>query len=123
MPVSQTRLTIAFDEQDENFVRQLAGDIGCRYSKANARTYNLGKFASDTQAAAGVFAWVHKENKGRFWVSTRKNWLEQAKAAASKSDFNCFPRTTLHADDSVSLDTTSDYQKTVIVLGLIQDSR
>lgn len=127
MTVKQNRLMLSFDEQDEDFIRKFAGDIGCRYSKANERTYNLNKFSSNIQAEMGVFAWVHKENKDCFWVSTRKNWVEKAKAMVlagkKQSDINCFPRTTLHAEDSVYLDTTAEYQKTVTVLNLIQESR
>ncbi|HOC70522.1 MAG TPA: hypothetical protein PKO23_17075 [Candidatus Hydrogenedentes bacterium] len=127
MTVNQLKFTIAFDEQDEEFVRQLAGDIGCQYSKANARTYNLSKSEPDVQSGAGVFAWVHKHNKDHFWVSTRKDWVEQAKAMVqageNQSDMSCFPRVTQHADDSVCLDTSLNYQKSVAVLSLIQDSR
>jgi hypothetical protein len=75
----------------------------------------------------GVFAWVHKESKGCFWVSTRKNWVEKAKAMVmagkNRSDINCFPRTTFHAEDSVCLDTSGEYQKTVTVLSLVQESQ
>ena len=127
MPISQTKLTIAFDERDEDFIRQLARDIGCQYTKTNPRTYNLTNFGSDSQPEASAFAWVHKENKTSFWVSTRKNWLEQAKAmvnaGTNKSDINMFPRTTQHTEDSVCLNATDDYEKTVAVLSLIRDSR
>jgi hypothetical protein len=117
------RKTMEFGEQDEVFIKQLASDIGCHYSKANERTYNLNKFDSDIQNEMGVFAWVHKEDIDYFWVATRKIWVEQAKAKAlagrKKSGINCFPKDTQHAEDSVSFDTKGDYLKTVRALSLI----
>jgi hypothetical protein len=117
------RKTIVFGEQDEVFIKQLAGDIGCHYSKANERTYNLNKFKSDVQSKMGVFAWVHKEEANYFWVATRKVWLEEAKAKAlagrNRAMINCFPRDTQHAEDSVCFDIKDDYEKTVIALKLI----
>lgn len=117
------RRTMEFLEQDEDFIKKLAGDIGCHYSKANERTYNLNKFDSDVNSEMGVFAWVHKEDRDYFWVSTRKIWVEDAKAKAlagrKKSGINCFPRDTQHAEDSVCFDIKDDYQKTVQALSLI----
>jgi hypothetical protein len=124
MLVKKPRRTMEFGEQDEEFIRKLAGDIGCHYSKANERTYNLNKFKSDIQGEMGVFAWVHKEEKGYFWVATRKIWVEQAKAKAQASrrisGLNCFPRDIQHAEDSVCFDTKDDYEKTVRALSLIK---
>jgi hypothetical protein len=121
------RRTAEFGEQDEDFIKKLAGDIGCHYSKANERTYNLNRFKSDVQSEMGVFAWVHKEEKDDFWVATRKVWVEQAKAKVMAnrrmSALNCFPRDIQHAEDSVCLDTKDDYQKTVRVLSLINKTR
>jgi hypothetical protein len=123
MIAKQPRRTIEFGEQDEDFIKKLAGDIGCHYSKANERTYNLNKFKSDIQGNMGVFAWVHKAEKNNFWVATRKIWVEQAKAKAlasrKKSGINCFPRDTQHAEDSVCFNTKDDYLKTVKALSLI----
>ena len=116
--------TMEFGEKDEEFIKKLARDIGCHYSKANERTYNLNKYKSDIQGEMGVFAWVHKEEKDYFWVATRKVWVEQAKAKALASrrmpGLNCFPRNNQHAEDSVCFDTKDDYQKTVRVLSLIK---
>jgi hypothetical protein len=118
------RRTINFGEHDEDFIKQLAIDIGCHYFKANERTYNLNKYKSDVQGEMGVFAWVHKEENNYFWVATRKIWLEAARskvsASRNKSGMSCFPRDTQHADDSICLDTKIDYQKTVRVLSLIK---
>jgi hypothetical protein len=115
---------MAFGENDEDFIKKLAGDIGCHYSKANERTYNLNKFKSAIQSEMGVFAWVHKEDDDYFWVATRKIWVDQAKAkilaGRKKSGINCFPRDNQHAEDSVCFDTKDDYQKAVIVLSLIK---
>jgi len=115
--------TMEFSEQDENFIKKLAGDIGCHYSKANERTYNLHKFKSDIQGKMDVFAWVHKEKDDCFWVATRKIWVEEARAKAlagrKKSRINCFPRDTQHAEDSVCSDLNDDYLKTVKALSLI----
>jgi hypothetical protein len=123
----QPRRTMTFDEQDEDFIKKLAGDIGCHYSRANERTYNLNKFKSDVQGEMGVFAWVHKEERDYFWVATRKIWVEQAKAKAQaarkSSGVGCFPRDKQHAEDSVWLDTKDDYQKTVRVLSLIKKNQ
>ena len=120
------RKTIEFGEEDEEFVKKLAKDVGCHYSKANIRTYNLNKFASDVQGEMGVFAWVHKEDHDYFWVATRKVWVEEAKAQSmakrNKPGINCFPRDTQHADDSVCFDARDDYLKTVRVLHLINKS-
>jgi len=117
------RRTMEFGEQDEDFIKKLASDVGCHYSKANGRTYNLNKFKSDVQSEMGVFAWVHKEEKGYFWIATRKVWVEKARAKAlagrKGAGMNCFPRDTQLADDSVWFDTKDDYQKTVTVLNLI----
>jgi len=123
MIAKQPRRTMEFGEQDEDFIKKLARDIGCQYSKANERTYNLNKFKSDIQGEMGVFAWVHKEDRDYFWVATRKIWVEQAKAKAlagrKKSGVHCFPRDNQHAEDSVCFDMKDDYQKTVRALSLI----
>ena len=127
MLVKKPKRTIEFGEQDEDFIRQLAGDIGCYYFKANERTYNLNKFKSDVQGEMGVFAWVHKEDRDFFWVATRKIWVEEAKAKAlagrKKLGISCFPRDTQHAEDSVCFDTKNDYQNTVRALSLINKAR
>jgi hypothetical protein len=126
MVAKQPRRTMEFGERDEGFIKKLAGDIGCHYSKANERTYNLNKFKSDIQSEMGVFAWVHKGDKDYFWVATRKIWVEEAKAKAlatrKMSGINCFPRDIQHAEDSVCFDTKEDYLKTVRALSLINKS-
>ena len=123
----QPRRTMEFGEQDEDFIKKLARDIGCHYSKANERTYNLKKHASDVQNGMGVFAWVHKEEKDYFWVATRKIWVEQARAKAlsgrKKSKINYFSRDTQHAEDSVCFNMKDDYQKTVRALTMINKMR
>ena len=119
--------TIEFGEQDEDFIKQLAKDIGCHYCKANERTYNLTKFDSDIHSEMGVFAWVHKEDKDYFWIATRKIWVEEAKARAlagrKASRIASFPRDTQHAEDSVIFNTQDGYQKTVSALRLISKVR
>ena len=119
--------TIEFIEQDEDFIKKLAGDIGCHYSKANDRTYNLKKHKSSIQSEMGIFAWVHKHEDDYFWVTTRKIWVEQARAKAlsgrNKSKPNYFSRDTQHAEDSVSFDMKDDYQKTVRALIMINKIR
>jgi hypothetical protein len=116
--------TMEFLEKDEDFIKKLAGDIGCHYSKANERTYNLCKSDSSIPNEMGVFAWIHKEEKGYFWVATRKIWVEEARAKAmagrKKRRANCFPRDTQHAEDSVCFDIKIDYEKTVEALKLIK---
>jgi hypothetical protein len=118
---------VDFGEQDEDFIRQLAKDIGCYYCKANARTYSLNKFKSSIQGKMGAFAWVHKEGDDYFWVATRKIWIEaaRAKAIASRkaSKPSCLPRDIQHADDSVSFDTKDNYDKTVSSLKMIHKMR
>jgi len=127
MIAKQPRRTMEFGIQDEDFIKKLAGDIGCYYSKANERTYNLNKFDSDVQSEMGVFAWVHKEEKEYFWIATRKIWVEQAraKALAGKkiSGIKCLPRDIQLAEDSVSFDAKNDYQNTVRALSLINKTR
>ncbi|MFC1917265.1 hypothetical protein ACFLXH_01250 [Chloroflexota bacterium] len=119
--------TIEFVEQDEGFIKKLAKDIGCHYFKANERTYNLNKFVSDIHGEMGVFAWVHKDGSDCFWISTRKIWVEEARAKAMAgrkvSGTNCFTRDTRQADDSVSFDTQDGYKKTVNALRLINKVR
>ncbi len=116
-----------FGEQDESFIKQLAKDIGCHYSKANPRTYSLSKFKSAIQGETGVFAWVHKEENNYFWVATRKIWIEAARAKAGagrkKSKPSCLPRDNQHADDSVSFDTRDNYDKTVSSLKMVHKMR
>jgi hypothetical protein len=123
MIVKKPRRTMEFGEHDEDFIKKLAGDIGCHYSKANERTYNLNKFDSNVQSEMGVFAWVHKEDLDYFWVATRKIWVEEAKARATagrkKQGTNCFPRDNQHAEDSVCFDIKVDYDKAVEALRLI----
>ncbi len=123
MITKQPRRTMEFGEQDEDFIKRLAGDIGCYYSKASGRTYNLNKFKSDVQEKKGVFAWVHKEASDYFWVATRKIWVEKARARAMAgkkvSGVKCLPRDTQRAQDSVSFDAKNDYQNTVMALILI----
>jgi hypothetical protein len=120
------RKTMEFGEQDEVFIKQLARDIGCHYSKANERTYNLNRFNSDVQSEMGIFAWVHKEEANYYWVATRKAWLEEAKAKAlagrKSSRVNCFPRDIQHAEDSVCFNIKDNYEKTVKALSLINKS-
>ncbi len=127
MPTNNKTRTIEFGEQDEGFIKQLAKDIGCHYSRANERTYNLNKFNSDIHSEIGVFAWVHKEETDCFWISTRKIWVEEAKAkvlaSRKTSGINCFPRDIQHAEDSVSFDTKDGYKKTVGALKLINKTR
>ena len=127
MLVKKPRRTMEFGEQDEDFIKKLAGDIGCHYSKANERTYSLNKFNSDIHGEMGVFAWVHKEETDCFWISTRKIWVEAAKAKVlagrKASGINCFPRNTQHAEDSVIFDTKDGYQKTISALKLINKMR
>lgn len=112
-----------FDAQDEDFIKKIAGTIGCHYSKANERTYNLNKFKSEVQSEMGVFAWVHKQDSDYFWVATRKVWVEQAKAKAlsgrKKSAIGCFPRHIEHSEDSVCFNMKDDYDKTIQALSLI----
>jgi hypothetical protein len=126
MPVKNKTKTIESGEQDEGFIKQLATDIGCHYSKANERTYNLNKFDSDINIKMGVFAWVHKEDSYCFWISTRKTWVEEAKAKVlagkAASEINCFPRDTQPSEDSVCFDTQDNYQKTVRALRLIKNT-
>jgi hypothetical protein len=119
------RRTMEFCIQDEGFIKNFAGDIGCHYSQANERTFNLNKFKSDNQCDKGVFAWIHKE-EGYLWVSTRKVWLERVRAEALANrkafEINCFSRDNEHAEDSVYFNINDDYEKTVKVLSLINKS-
>jgi len=123
MIIKKPARKIEFIEQDEDFVKQLAKDIGCYYCKANDRTYSLNKFKSDVHGEMGVFGWVHKEEKDYFWVATRKIWIEQARAKADAGKkavkIGCLPRNNQHGEDSVSLDARDSYQKTVSSLRLI----
>jgi hypothetical protein len=116
--------TMEFLEKDEDFIKNLARDIGCHYSKANERTFSLCKSGSSIPNEMGVFAWVHKEEKNCFWVATRKIWVEEARAKAltgrKKHGVNCFPRDTQHAEDSVCFNMNIDYDKTVEALKLIK---
>ena len=127
MTTKQPSRTLEFFEQDEGFIKQLAKDIGCHYSKANERTFNLKKYRSDIKGKMGVFAWVHKEDNKYFWVATRKIWVEEAKSklltGRRKLGINCFPKDIQHADDSVCFNTKDDYINTVRVLGFINKSR
>jgi hypothetical protein len=127
MPVKSKVKTVEFGEQDEGFIKQLAKDIGCHYGKANVRTYNLNKFDSDIHSEMGVFAWVHKEDDDCFWISTRKIWVEEARAkvlAGRKvSGINCFSRDIQRAEDSVRFDVKDGYHKTISVLKLINKMR
>jgi hypothetical protein len=123
MIVKKPTRKISFSEQDEDFVKQLARDIGCHYSKANEHTYSLNKSSSGVHGEMGAFAWVHKEEKDYFWVATRKIWIEQARAKADAGKkalkIGCLPRDAQHAEDSVCFDTRDNYQKTVSSLRLI----
>ena len=123
MITKQPTRTLAFEEKDEELVSKLAADIGCYYSKANDRTYNLNQFDAAGQGEKGVFAWVHKKEKNCLWVSTRIAWVEQARTMVmvgrNKSGLNCFPKQDRHAEDSLSLDIREDYDKSVRLLTLI----
>ena len=115
--------TLEFSEHDEAFIIKLAKDIGCHYCKANVRTYSLQKAVAGSMDGTGVFAWVHKEDVDYFWISTRKVWVEEARAkvltARRKPKSNIFVRDTQHAEDSVCFNTKFDYLNTVRVLSLI----
>jgi hypothetical protein len=123
MIAKQPARTLVFEEKDETLVSKLAADIGCHYSKANDRTYNLNRSGGTGQRIEGVFAWVHKEEKSCLWVSTRIIWVEQARTmvltASNKSGLNCFPKQDRHAQDSLSLDMREDYDKKVRLLMFI----
>ena len=134
MPIKLPTRKMEFVEQDENFVKQLAADIGCYYSKANARTYSLTKNPSSVQGETGAdlghqvaFAWVHKEDNNYFWVATRKVWIEAARiqddAGRKNSAAPSFGRNTQHQDDSVSFDMRENYDKTVNSLKLVLKMR
>jgi hypothetical protein len=114
---------MVFELNDEVFVKQLAHDIGCHFSKANPHTYSLTRSLSAIQGEMGAFAWVHKESENYFWVATRKIWIEKARSAANtnrrRSRASCLPMNTHRADDSVSFDTRANYDKTVSSLKLI----
>jgi hypothetical protein len=120
---SRPKKTIAFAERDEEFVKQLATNIGCHYAKANNRTYNLNKNKAGDSGEQGVFAWVHKEGDRFFWVTTRKTWVEEAKArilaGRKKENVSYFPRDVQRAEDSVCFNTKLEYLNTVKVLKLI----
>ena len=86
MPVKNALKKIGFVDEDEGFIIKLAKAIGCYYSKANERTYNLNRFASDVPSKMGIFAWVHKEGDKCFWISTRKIWVEEARTKLGPAD-------------------------------------
>ncbi|MFC1934738.1 hypothetical protein ACFLXZ_00280 [Chloroflexota bacterium] len=126
MPAKNNIKKMRFVDEDEGFIKKLAKAIGCHYSKANERTYNLNRFDSNILREMGVFAWVHKEGNDCFWVSTRRIWVEGAKvkvlAGRKASGINCFPKDTQPSEDSVNLDTKDGYQKTVSVLKMIKNN-
>ena len=113
-----------FTDQDEGFIRQLSGDIGCYYRKASGSTYSLNRSDSDINGKMDVFAWVHKQDDDYFWVATRRVWMEEASTSAlaggSASPMTRFPGDN-HDGDSVSLDAKDGYQKTVRLLKLIKE--
>jgi hypothetical protein len=125
--VKQPTKKIEFGDKDESFVKQLAKDIGCHYLQTNPHTYCLNKFNSDVQGEKGVFAWVHKEEKDYFWVSTRKIWIEAARAetvtARKPAAPSCLPRDFRQADDSVIFDTRANYDQTVSSLKMVRKIR
>ena len=88
MIVKNPARTMEFTVQDEDFIGQLSSDIDCYFYKANERTYNLNKYNSDIRSEMGVFAWVHKEAENYFWVSTRNDWVEEAKTRAREGNRN-----------------------------------
>ncbi len=125
MLTKQPSRTMEFTDQDEGFIRQLSGDIGCYYRKASGLTYSLNRCDSDIHSEMGVFAWVHKEGDDYFWVTTRRVWMEEARTSAlaggRASGMTCFPRYAQDGD-SVFLDASAGYQKTVRVLKLINEA-
>ncbi|MDD5127400.1 MAG: hypothetical protein PHR43_04825 [Dehalococcoidales bacterium] len=127
MPAKTRTKTIDFEEKDESFIKKLADDIGCYYSKPNTRTYNLNKFGSSVNREMGVFGWVHKEEADCFWISTRKSWVTVAKARSltgkKASEISSFPRDCQLDGDSVSFDITDNYQKIVTIMKLINETR
>jgi len=125
MAVKNQVKSIEFDEHDGNFIKQLAKDIGCRYSKGNELSYKLNKFDSDVNGEMGVFVWVHKQENDSLWISTRKIWVEQAKAMAGKkaSGINCFPIDHQPTEDNVIFNTKDNYLKTVSVLKQVNKMR
>ena len=126
MTAKKPARTMEFTVQDEDFIRQLSSDIDCYYYQTDESTYNLNKCNSDIRSEMGVFAWVHKETEGYFWVTTRKVWVEEAQTRARDGGnaigMPCFPRDAQDGD-SVCLDARNDYQQTVRVLKLINQVR
>jgi hypothetical protein len=119
MLIEKYRKTVGFTEGDEEFIKQIAIDIGCHYHKSNQTTYDLSTVQTEIPGKTGVFAWVHKEEKANFWIATRTTWLEEARL---KSAGAFCPRGTKDGD-CVYFDTKADYRNTVNVLKIISQLR
>ena len=115
MKVEKQRKSVEFIEQDENFIKQISKDVGCHYYKTNKLTFNLSTFDTTKPGKISVFAWVHKEEEGNFWVTTRKSWLDEARNISRKTHF---PKNTQDGD-CISFGIKDNYRDTVKVLQLL----
>ena len=117
MKVEKTRKSLEFIEQDEEFIKQIAKDVGCHYCKTNKLTFYLSTLNTATPSKASIFAWVHKGDKESFWVATRKSWLDKARNASNSTHFPL----DIQDSDTISFDTAENYDDTIRVLKLLND--
>jgi hypothetical protein len=115
MKTEKQRKTVEFTDRDEDFIKQISKDIGCSYCKANKLTFNLSTFDTVIPGNTSIFAWVHKEETDYFWITTRKNWLDEARNKSRKTHFPM----DIRGGDCVYLDTRDNYNDTVRVLKLL----
>jgi hypothetical protein len=115
MKIEEQKKTVEFADLDENFIRQISKDIGCSYNKANKLTFNLSTFDTVIPGNTNIFAWVHKDETNEFWITTRKNWLDEARNKSRKTHFPL----DIRGGDCVYFDTGDNYNDTVKVLKLL----
>ena len=115
MKIEEQRKTAEFTGLDENFIKQISKDIGCSYFKANKFTFSLSTPDAVILGKTSIFAWVHKAETNEFWITTRKNWLDEARDKSRKTHFP----SDIRGGDCVYFDTGDNYDDTVRVLKLL----
>jgi hypothetical protein len=115
MKTERQRKSVEFTDQDEDFIKRISKDIGCSYCKSNKLTFSLSTFDTLIPNNTSIFAWVHKEETNDFWITTRKNWLDEAR---NESQTTHFP-SDIRGGDCIYFDTKDSYDDTIRVLKLL----
>jgi len=73
---------VKFDLNDVAFIEQLCRDAGCYHHKDNSGyVESLQNYDSNIRGEMGVFAYIHKNSDGYYWVATLKDRIDENDSA------------------------------------------